>query len=88
MRECRAVSRNGKDIRFPRSANCCPNTPECVDLEIVSEFIDVESAKTPGRKEFGEMLRFLETDPNCRIVLVEKTDVFTGIEKTASHSRN
>jgi site-specific DNA recombinase len=43
-------------------------------FEVVSEFIDVESAKTPGRKEFGKMLRFLETDPDCRIVLVEKTD--------------
>ena len=43
-------------------------------FEIVSEFIDVESAKTPGRKEFGKMLGFLETDPDCRIVLVEKTD--------------
>lgn len=43
-------------------------------LQIVDEFIDVESAKTPGRKEFGKLLRLLETHPDCRIVLVEKTD--------------
>jgi site-specific DNA recombinase len=38
------------------------------------EFIDVESAKNPGRKEFGKMMGLLENDPNCRVVLVEKTD--------------
>ena len=38
------------------------------------EFIDVESAKNPGRKEFGAMLRLLQSDPQCRKVLVEKTD--------------
>jgi site-specific DNA recombinase len=38
------------------------------------EFIDIESAKNPGRKEFTKMLRLLETDDTCRVVLVEKTD--------------
>jgi DNA invertase Pin-like site-specific DNA recombinase len=38
------------------------------------DFIDIESAKNPGRKEFTEMLRLLETDDTCRVVLVEKTD--------------
>lgn len=38
------------------------------------EFIDIESAKNPGRKEFNKMLRLLETDDACRVVLVEKTD--------------
>src|SRR5438046_7630012 len=42
-------------------------------FRIEHEFIDVESAKNPGRKEFGKMLRLLETAV-CRIVLVEKTD--------------
>ena len=41
---------------------------------VAREFIDVESAKNPGRKQFGEMLRLLESDVPCRIVLVEKTD--------------
>ena len=43
-------------------------------FHIVKEFIDVESAKNPGRKEFGNMLRLLQSDPECRTVLVEKTD--------------
>jgi DNA invertase Pin-like site-specific DNA recombinase len=38
------------------------------------EFIDIESAKNPGRKEFSKMLRLLASDPGRRIVLVEKTD--------------
>jgi DNA invertase Pin-like site-specific DNA recombinase len=44
------------------------------ELDIRHEFIDVESAKNPGRKEFGKMLRLLETDQSIRVVLVEKTD--------------
>jgi len=44
------------------------------NFHIEREFIDVESAKNPGRKEFGNMLRLLEKDTACRIVLVEKTD--------------
>ena len=43
-------------------------------LKVVREFVDVESAKNPGRREFGNMLRFLETDEQCRVVVVEKTD--------------
>ena len=43
-------------------------------FHVQHEFIDVESAKNPGRKEFGAMLRLLQSDPQCRVVLVEKTD--------------
>ena len=43
-------------------------------FQIVHEFVDVQSAKNPGRKEFGKMLRLLETDVSIGIVLVEKTD--------------
>jgi site-specific DNA recombinase len=43
-------------------------------FRVQKEFIDVESAKNPGRKEFGSMLRLLQSDPQCRTVLVEKTD--------------
>src|SRR5205085_8762051 len=43
-------------------------------LTILREFIDVETAKTTGRKQFGEMVRFLEKHPQCRVVIVEKTD--------------
>ncbi len=47
---------------------------ESAGLKIVREFIDVESAKNPGRKEFGNMLRLLRENPDIRVVLVEKTD--------------
>ena len=43
-------------------------------VKIVREFIDIETAKNPGRKQFGEMVRFFEKHPNCRVVIVEKTD--------------
>jgi site-specific DNA recombinase len=42
--------------------------------KIVHEFIDIETAKNAGRKHFGEMVRYFEKHPNCRVVLVEKTD--------------
>jgi site-specific DNA recombinase len=47
---------------------------ESRDFQIVHEFIDVETAKISGRKHFGEMVRFLEQNPNERVVIVEKTD--------------
>ena len=43
-------------------------------LSIAREFTDVETAKSPGRKDFRELLRLLEHDSSCRVVLVEKTD--------------
>jgi len=44
------------------------------EYQVDQEFIDIESAKNPGRKEFGRMLRLLEADDSPKIVLVEKTD--------------
>jgi DNA invertase Pin-like site-specific DNA recombinase len=43
-------------------------------FRLLREFIDVETAKTTGRKQFGEMVRFLEKHPQCRVVIVEKSD--------------
>ena len=43
-------------------------------LQIMCEFVDVETAKKTGRKQFDEMVRFLRQNPNCRTVIVEKTD--------------
>ncbi len=43
-------------------------------LEIAREFIEVESAKAAGRKEFIEMVNYLKRNRSCRILLVEKTD--------------
>ncbi len=44
------------------------------DIKIAREFIDVETAKTTGRKQFGEMVRYFERRPESRVVIVEKTD--------------
>ena len=43
-------------------------------IEIVREFVEVESAKTAGRKQFAEMVTFFKRNRSCRILLVEKTD--------------
>jgi DNA invertase Pin-like site-specific DNA recombinase len=44
------------------------------ELAVVREFVDVETAKTSGRKKFGEMIAFLYSNDSCRLVIVEKTD--------------
>ena len=44
------------------------------DFHIEQEFVDVETAKMAGRKRFGEMVRYFEKTPDCRVVIVEKTD--------------
>jgi DNA invertase Pin-like site-specific DNA recombinase len=41
---------------------------------IAQEFVDVESASKSGRSGFNEMLAYLRKHPQCRIILVEKTD--------------
>ena len=41
---------------------------------IAREFIDVESAKTTGRKLFEDMVTYLKRNRSCRTLLVEKTD--------------
>ena len=43
-------------------------------FKIVREFVDVETAKIAGRKEFGNMVAFLSNNRECRVVLAEKTD--------------
>jgi len=50
-------------------------------IRVVKEFIDVETAKKPGRPGFDEMVKFLgqqgrvgDRGNRCRTVLVEKTD--------------
>ena len=43
-------------------------------IVIIQEFQDVETAKQSGRIGFSEMISFLKKNPDCRIILVEKTD--------------
>lgn len=47
---------------------------EANNLDVVREFVDVETAKKAGRTGFGEMLAYLRRSSTCRILLVEKTD--------------
>ena len=47
---------------------------QACDVELLSEFVDVETAKEPGRANFSEMLSFLKRQRTCRLLLVEKTD--------------
>jgi site-specific DNA recombinase len=44
------------------------------DFEIAHEFVDVETAKITGRKQFGQMVRFFRENAACRVAIVEKTD--------------
>ena len=43
-------------------------------FSIDEEFTDIETAKKPGRPGFNAMLRHVEKNPACRVILVEKTD--------------
>jgi len=43
-------------------------------LTIAKEFVDVETAKVAGRRGFNEMLAYLRNSPDCKAILVEKTD--------------
>src|SRR5438045_2115878 len=43
-------------------------------IKVIREFVDVETAKTTGRKQFGEMVHFFKKAPQYRVVIVEKTD--------------
>ena len=46
-------------------------------LQVIREFVDVETAKMAGRTQFGKMLEYLERHPESRTILVEKTDRLT-----------
>ena len=43
-------------------------------MVIEQEFLDAETAKTTGRPGFAAMISHLKQHPDCRVLLVEKTD--------------
>lgn len=49
-------------------------------MAVVREYVDVETAKRSGRRQFSEMVKFLKAEgrrkqeAGCRSLLVEKTD--------------
>ena len=60
---------------IPAQTRLLKDYAEANGIEVVKEFVDVETAKRAGRRNFGEMLKYLKKrGPACRIVLVEKTD--------------
>src|SRR2546427_11667277 len=44
-------------------------------FSVVRDFVDIETAKKPGRPGFEEMVKFLRRS-SVRVLLVEKTDRF------------
>ncbi|MCK5115752.1 MAG: recombinase family protein [Candidatus Aegiribacteria sp.] len=46
-------------------------------MEVLKEFTDNETARSTGRANFNRMLAFLEEHPDCKDILVEKTDRLT-----------
>jgi len=44
------------------------------DLNVVREFVDIETAKRTGRQNFEAMLTFFRRTRSCKVLLVEKTD--------------
>jgi site-specific DNA recombinase len=54
-------------------------------FSVSREFIEIESAKAPGRAVFDEMVIFLKRNRSVRIVLAEKTDrLYRNIEDAAT----
>ncbi|MBZ5596378.1 MAG: recombinase family protein [Acidobacteriia bacterium] len=45
-----------------------------IGVRIAEEFVDAETAKTTGRLGFGTMIAYFRQHPECRVLLVEKTD--------------
>jgi site-specific DNA recombinase len=68
----REQEREGYSV--PAQRKLLKNYAAAAGLMIVQEFIDVESAKNPGRKAFSNMLHLLREKADVRVVLVEKTD--------------
>jgi DNA invertase Pin-like site-specific DNA recombinase len=45
-----------------------------IGVRIAEEFLDAETAKTTGRPGFATMIAYFKQHPQCRVLLVEKTD--------------
>lgn len=45
-----------------------------LNIDIVEEFVEAETAKKAGRKQFNHMLKFLRKHKDVNIILTEKTD--------------
>jgi len=69
------VSSKEQELGYSIDAQTTMLRAKAADLNLrVQEFWDVETAKTIGRPGFAAMVAHLRKHPNCRVLLVEKTD--------------
>ncbi len=59
---------------IPAQLKLCHQYAISNEFEVAEEFVDVETAKRAGRAAFGNMVSYLEKHPDCKAILVEKTD--------------
>ncbi len=59
---------------FPHNRNSCESTLEKPILRFLKNLSTWKRQRLPVRKQFGEMLKFLQQDQSCRVVIAEKTD--------------
>ena len=57
------------------------------EFNVLREFVDVETAKTTGRKQFGEMVRFLHDHQTCRVVRAQQGNGGPSIHVNRSKGR-
>jgi hypothetical protein len=57
-------------------------------ITILTEYVDIETARQSGRTSFGEMVKYFLKYPGIRTLLVEKTHGFIATSKTGSRSTN
>jgi predicted site-specific integrase-resolvase len=57
------------------------------NFSVLHQFIDIETAKTSGRQNFDQMVRFFTKNRDCRAVLVERPIACTAISGTRSRWR-
>lgn len=74
MHACPRKSRSKKGSSIQAQLNLLRDYAAQENFEILEESIDVETAKVAGRMQFNAMLAFLKKTPNCRTLIVEKTD--------------
>ena len=63
-----------RDLSIPAQLKAIHECANRKDLVIAEEFIDIESARDPGRKRFTEMMTRLHKDPRIAGVLCHKVD--------------
>jgi len=61
-------------LSFPECLGCTIKVAARNGFQVIEKFIDIETAKNPGRQNFQKMVQFFTRNKDCRVALVEKTD--------------